>query len=683
MNAPSGLSGWREPILAQFTPEIAAVTRLTVVADPDRLLAEQGIVDGIRERGFEIVPFEDHVAFRYAYERRFRQHWDAGETTNLVVLLRASTADVSSLPFDLLDQARRDHRLLTFSLAKLFPTLAPHVVDELDRSDLDALFAAQHLHQPGCLGENATRDFVLRHVFEVDPALIKSTADLLRMLLRRHYRGRVFPSSLDDRLIHLLQATGQWRDWPLDQIVRSRVGFFEFLQERWPMYLQRAISRESGLRETAKPYDLRYGGPAELPFDHDDVRVYVDNLFTEGMLTRTTTVAKAAVRGTWMAAGVDGSEPADNLDRLEKLVRMLEDDIPDRQAAHTRWLQTAYRWGEIVALRWAAPSALGETQSQRVDRLHERIEQTFADWLDAHYASLHSLAYLPRPVMVHRIPHFLAQGLGADGGGRRRALVVVDGLAIDQWVVARQGLSASRWSADDGAVFAWVPTLTAVSRQSIFAGDAPFFFATSIGTTQKEPQLWSRFWEDRGLRRSEIAYVCQKSQEHDDAFLARVRAEVATGKCRVAGIVVGTVDQMLHGTVTGTDGLHASVRHWAQRASLWSLVDMLVDAGFEVYLTADHGNIEGEGIGKPNVGLCADERGERAHVFRDDITRRDVASIYPGCVSWPTIGLPGDYLALIAPPRQAFIAEGKRTVAHGGISLEEVVVPFIRIVRRA
>ena len=78
------------------------------------------------------------------------------------------------------------------------------------------------------------------------------------------------------------------------------------------------------------------------------------------------------------------------------------------------------------------------------------------------------------------------------------------------------------WSAEESAIFAWVPTLTAVSRQSIFAGDPPFFFATSIATTQKEPQHWSRFWGDRGLRKSEIAYVCQKSQEYDDAFLHRV-----------------------------------------------------------------------------------------------------------------------------------------------------------------
>ena len=53
---PSGT--WREPILAQFSRDIASVARLTVVADPDELLTEQGIVDGIRQRGFEIVPFD-------------------------------------------------------------------------------------------------------------------------------------------------------------------------------------------------------------------------------------------------------------------------------------------------------------------------------------------------------------------------------------------------------------------------------------------------------------------------------------------------------------------------------------------------------------------------------------------------------------------------------------------------
>ena len=241
MIAHSPASTWRDPILAQFTPDIATVARLTVVADPDELLTEQGVIDGIRQRGFEIVPFEDHVAFRYAYERRFREVWDNGKDTNLVVVLRATRSDISGLPFDLLEQAKRDRRLLSFSLAELFPSLAPHVLSELDRGDLDAVSAAQQLFKPEPLGENATRDFLLRHVFRLDPAQIQDDAELLRALLRRHYSGKVIPKSLDDRLIHLLRSTDRWQEWPLDQIVPSRANFLEFLQERWPIFVRQRL----------------------------------------------------------------------------------------------------------------------------------------------------------------------------------------------------------------------------------------------------------------------------------------------------------------------------------------------------------------------------------------------------------------------------------------------------------
>ena len=40
------------------------MARLTLVADPDGLLLEEGILASIRERGFELISFEDHIAFR-------------------------------------------------------------------------------------------------------------------------------------------------------------------------------------------------------------------------------------------------------------------------------------------------------------------------------------------------------------------------------------------------------------------------------------------------------------------------------------------------------------------------------------------------------------------------------------------------------------------------------------------
>ncbi|MGB2773865.1 MAG: BREX-3 system phosphatase PglZ, partial [Anaerolineae bacterium] len=224
------MSSWRDQVLKEFTPKVA---RLTLVADPDGLLLEEGILEGIRERGFELIPFEDHIAFRYAYESKFRSHWDRGEHTDLVVVLRSPASDLGSLPYDLLQAGRK----LSFSLGDIFPNLSYPVVTALDRGDLDALFQAQKQHAPGTLGDNATKEFVLRHVFGIAPELTKQPADLLRVLLRRHYQGQRIPRILDERFIQLQRQNSTFDGWPLETLLSDREAFFVFLQERWPIFL--------------------------------------------------------------------------------------------------------------------------------------------------------------------------------------------------------------------------------------------------------------------------------------------------------------------------------------------------------------------------------------------------------------------------------------------------------------
>jgi hypothetical protein len=50
-------------------------------------------------------------------------------------------------------------------------------------------------------------------------------------------------------------------------------------------------------------------------------------------------------------------------------------------------------------------------------------------------------------------------------------------------------------------------------------------------------------------------------------------------------------------------------------------------------------------------------------------------------LEWDPIGLPNDYLPLLAPSRRAFVNEKKRLVSHGGISIEELIVPLVQIER--
>ncbi len=55
---------------------------------------------------------------------------------------------------------------------------------------------------------------------------------------------------------------------------------------------------------------------------------------------------------------------------------------------------------------------------------------------------------------------------------------------------------------------------------------------------------------------------------------------------------------------------------------------------------------------------------------------------FPDAIEWPLLGLPDDYRALLAPHRKAFIRDGETIVGHGGISIEELIVPLIQIERR-
>ncbi len=121
------------------------------------------------------------------------------------------------------------------------------------------------------------------------------------------------------------------------------------------------------------------------------------------------------------------------------------------------------------------------------------------------------------------------------------------------------------------------------------------------------------------------------------------------------------------------------VRHWASTGRVRAIVAALIERDFELFLTADHGNVFGHGIGKPNVGAAAKQRGERAHIFESELIRASVHEQYPGSLEWPQIGLPPDLWALIAPIRACFMPIGKAAVSHGGISLEEVIVPFVRV----
>jgi len=664
------MSSWRDQILKEFTPKIA---RLTLAADPDGLLLEEGILEGIRKRGFELIPFEDHIAFRYAYETKFRSLWDRGEQTDLVVVLHLQASDLNKLPYDLLLTGRR----LSFNLGDIFPNLSYPVVSALDRGDLDALYEAQKKYAPGPLGDNATKEFILRYVFEIAAEMVKQPSDLLRVLLRRHYRDQRIPVAFDERFIQLLRHDTAFDDWPLEMLASDREAFFAFLQERWPIFLDRKITKEvPEVCGGEKPHDMSIDGPVELPFDHHDIRVYIDNLFVEGLLHSVSHEHAGILSKTWVGIGVRTIPTEDRSRRLGRLIDSLESSIPTEDARCTGWFHFARGWAEAILLANDQDEPIPGPTKERFKNLQAQVDAGFVNWIFKRYTGLASLPPVP-PVMLHHIPRFLAHQIGEDRN-TRIALIVVDGLAMDQWLVIRETLASNQLRFREQALFAWIPSLTSVSRQAIFAGKPPVFFPSSIQTTDKESALWTQFWADQGLTQNEIIYV----KGLGDGSLEAVSEILSHPKARIAGLVVDKVDKIMHGMEMGTAGMHNQVRQWAKLSYLNTLIDLLLDRDFRVYLTSDHGNLEAEGCGRPSEGTVADLRGERVRVYPDVTLRDKVKERFPLALAWDTVGLPENYLALLAPARQAFIQEKQRTVSHGGVSIEEIIVPLVRIERK-
>ncbi|MBX7228945.1 MAG: BREX-3 system phosphatase PglZ [Burkholderiaceae bacterium] len=673
---------WRTHILKEFTPQVA---RLTLVADPDGLLVEEGMMQAIRERGFELLTYEDPIAFRFVYESRYRSHWDAGAMTDLVVLLNSPVQHLNRLPFDLLQQGRQ----LSFNLGELFPNLSYPVIATLDRADLDALYQAQERYEPEPLGDHATKDFVLRHVFQIAPELIEQPSDLLRVLLRRHHQGQRLPKGLDDRFIQLLRQNQQFEEWPLETIVADRTTFFAFLQERWPHFVGQWLKANSAsLRLTPQDElttDATTHPVPELPFDHNDVRVYIDNLFLEGFLKPVGVLNDGdsgpaeKIHSTWILAGLHTDIEADRTHRSARLIKSLQQQLPVLDARNQAWLAFAHGWAELVVL-WHQLSPETRTQQQLAfDALRDKMDAAFMAWVEKRYSGLHSLP-ATRPTMLHHLPRHLAHELEIDHKGKV-ALVVLDGLALDQWVILREVLAQQNpeLGLREESIFAWLPTTTSVSRQALFAGKPPIFFPATIHMTGKEPVLWSQFWVDQGIARAEVAYLKGLG---DDESLAEVERQLADPKIRVAGLVVDKVDRIMHGMELGTAGMHNQVKQWTERGFITKLLNELLDRGFGIVITSDHGNIEATGCGRPTEGAIADLRGERVRVYPNDALRRTVHQQYPISIEWPAVGLPDNYFPLLAGGRSAFITSGQHLVGHGGISIEELIVPLVFVERR-
>lgn len=331
----------------------------------------------------------------------------------------------------------------------------------------------------------------------------------------------------------------------------------------------------------------------------------------------------------------------------------------------------SYGEAAITIGRWRSKNdSLNDAQQESI----KSMNASFQSWLVENFDQLVSLPPFPNPKLVHQIPYVM----NLSDYNQKKALIVMDGMSFSQWQIVSEHIENKGFMTETHPTMAWIPSVTSVSRQSIFSGKVPVKFEDSIGTTNKEEKQWQEYWIDKGYQKSDILYQrALGSGEYTDASFS----EKIVNK-KIVGCVVDSIDRFMHAAQQGLWSVHSELKYWLERDFLYRLLDDLLRNDFQVFMTADHGNIESLGVGRINQGVLANSKGERVRIYDDQAIRQRTEQEYSEVSQvWNSNFLPKKFYPLIAKENFSFIKKDDKMVSHGGTHIEEIFVPFVKVTR--
>ena len=384
-----------------------------------------------------------------------------------------------------------------------------------------------------------------------------------------------------------------------------------------------------------------------------ECRAELIDLFMAG---RLTPVPKGdADVPLWATVGVAQESPGAR-------VAALLDGPPAEAASLDDWVRIAQWWGEVRSGLAQVNPTDADLETRAWDWWTE-TDQRFLAWLRTSYGSQLTRTWANWPASLDKVQPFLAKRQPAAG---KLLVVVLDGMGFTQWTRIRE-LTSVR-VARSGGVLAMLPTLTEVSRQAIAAGGPPIQFADSLRSTSKEPQRWASAWSESGVTTAWVRI--------DGARIEELSA-VPFGDADVIGLVLSATDELMHSAeLLGDLGLHAGLEAWVRSGVFGAVLEQATEHGYETWLTADHGNLAVAPAKEPREGAFVERAGTRARRYASR-TLRDDASVEG--VVWDELpGYPSDEAErlLFAPGRTGW---GPSRLSHGGLSLDEVIVPLVQI----
>lgn len=285
------------------------------------------------------------------------------------------------------------------------------------------------------------------------------------------------------------------------------------------------------------------------------------------------------------------------------------------------------------------------------------INLRFRDYILKHYGKLSTSMDRESPVLVSKAMEFMHEH------SKKFIIVVIDGMAEFDWSILSKSFHGVHYQ--QTAAFAMIPTVTSVSRQCLLSNKYPRELENPWSQS-KEKQEFIACAKNMGLADNQISY--QRGYDADFGSLIRCGA-----------VIINDIDDMVHGQKQGRIGMFNDVGVMARQKKLVEMTRRFLSAGFDVYITADHGNTTRRGMGKLMSTGVETETKSRCMMVLKGFADKDGMKEKHGLLEFSKTYLPKEYDYLICDVGDSFDAKGEEVMSHGGISIDECVVPFIMI----
>lgn len=351
-----------------------------------------------------------------------------------------------------------------------------------------------------------------------------------------------------------------------------------------------------------------------------------------------------------------------------------------------------------LEIQGADTGGMGEVFSMQKDEANSNFSKfiidNYEDWLNE--------PDMEKPLLSHQLMKQKVLPLMKEADPV--FFIVIDNLRYDQWKIIEPLVQEYLSVEDDDTYFSILPTTTAYARNAIFSGMLPDKMA------KKHPDLWRGDDDEEGKNMYEADFLEQQLKQNgmgNKRFSYHKVLSTAQGKSvndnlnnllknDLNVVVYNFVDMLSHARTEVTmlkelapdEAAYRSIaRSWFVHSPLFELIKRLAEKPCKVVISTDHGTIRVRKpfkiIGDRNVNTnLRYKQGKNLnwdgnHVLearqpeRFGLPRINVSTAYVFALEDHFFAYPNNY--------NYYVNYYRDTFQHGGISLEEIIIPVISL----